>query len=311
MTAQAIGKARVAAVVVTYHPDAGVVDRLSLIAEQCAPVLVVDNGSAEAILESLLAVAGVEVLALGENLGIGVALNRGLERARALGCEWAVTFDQDSTPAPGMVGALLRSVVTHAQPEKVAAMGPRLREERVLHEDHRWVRPHPRCRWGFQLVPCREQDLSGVAFVITSGCLTNLRAFEEIGPMDEGLFIDYVDHDYCLRAQTCGYEVGVSAGAILTHNLGAKREFKVAGRVVRPTFHGAFRHRYMARNRWHVWRRHAWRYPYWAAFDFVFSHFNFFRVLRYEDARWEKIKAVARGTWDGFLGRLGRIDGAS
>ena len=81
----------------------------------------------------------------------------------------------------------------------------------------------------------------------------------------------------------------------------------MAGRKVRPTFHSALRLRYMARNRWVVWRRHAWAFPHWAAFDAVYSHYNLLRVLVFEDGRAAKLAAVVRGTWDGVCGRRGQI----
>ena len=297
---------RVIAVVVTFHPDDGVFDRLRVIARECDVVIVVDNGSG-AEMTKRLGAAGVEVVALAENRGLATALNIGLSRARELGYEWAVTFDQDSTPQAGMVAALWATRERFAEPGMVAVVGPRLREERVAHEDHRWVVPHERCRWWFRRVPCVEHDLAGVAFVITSGALMDLRIFAKIGPMDDGLFIDYIDHDYCLRARRLGFEILVSAGAMLGHNLGAKREFAVAGRKVRPTFHSALRLRYMARNRWVLWRRYARAFPHWAAFDGVYSHYNLLRVLVFEDGRLAKLAAVACGTWDGLRGRKGKF----
>lgn len=297
---------RIAAVVVTFHPDEGMAGRLCALVRECARVIVVDNGSDPAIAERL---AGdrIEVIALGRNRGLAAGLNTGLRRAVELGHEWAVTFDQDSTPQPGMVAALWRTRQGFPAPERVAVVGPCLREERIGSEDHRWVTPHERCRWWFRRVPCRERDLAGVAFVITSGALMDLRAFGKIGPMDDGLFIDYIDHDYCLRARRLGFEILVSAEAVLTHNLGAKREFTVAGRKVRPTFHSARRLRYMFRNRWIVWRRHARRFPHWAAFDLVYSHYNLLRILVFEDQRGRKLLAALRGTWDGIRGKQGEI----
>ncbi len=296
----------VAAVVVTYFPDEKVGARLAALARECIRVIVVDNGSDEA---SRARIAGerVEVIALGENRGLASALNVGLDRACEQGFAWAVTFDQDSTPQPGMVAALWATRLRYANPERVAVVGPRLSEERVNHQDHRWVVRHERWSWLFRRVPCEDRDLAGVAFVITSGALTDLRIYRETGRMDEGLFIDYIDHEYCLRARRAGYETLVSAEAWLVHNFGAQREYRVAGRVIRPTFHSALRLRYIARNRWAVWRRHARAFPFWAAFDAVSALHVFIRVMIFEDCRWKKFCAMARGTWDGMLGRAGKI----
>jgi len=295
-----------AAVVVTFFPDEGVGARLERLKAEFATIIVVDNGS-DAESRRRLEVAGVRLLPQERNLGLAAALNIGLAEAERQGFRWAVTFDQDSTPRPGFFEALWKSRESHPSPERVAVVGPRLVEERAGDETCRWIVPHPRRRWWFSRIPCVDRDLSGVAFVITSGALTDLRILREIGPMDEGLFIDYIDHDYCLRALAAGYDVVVSAGAVLLHNLGAKRDIRVAGRTVRPTFHSAKRHRYMARNRWVLWRRHARRFPHWATFDAVHSGLNAMRVLLFEDGKMAKLGAMLRGAWDGLLGRQGEI----
>lgn len=296
----------VAAVVVTFFPDEHVGARLAMLARECARVIVVDNGSDEAC-RTRLAGERVELIALGENRGLAAALNLGLDRACELGFSWAVTFDQDSTPQPGMVSALWATRQRYPDPSRVAVVGPRLREEKVNHADHRWLVPHERWSWLFRRVPCEDADLSGVAFVITSGALTDLRIYRELGRMDEGLFIDFIDHEYCLRARRGGYEILVSAEAWLVHNFGAQREYHVAGRVVRPTFHSALRLRYISRNRWAVWRRHARAVPHWAMFDAVSGLHVFLRVMIFEDRRWEKFCAMLRGSYEGLLGRQGKI----
>lgn len=299
----------ICAVVVTYFPDERVEERLRIIAAECEHVVVVDNSAPAAAFRSLASLAKpVEVLAQHRNLGVAAALNVGLERALALGFSWALTFDQDSTPQPGFSAGLWAARLRHAMPEQVAVVGPRLREENLAHEDHRWVVPHPRYRWWFRCAPCRDADLPGVAFVITSGALMDLRAFQRIGPMDAGLFIDYVDHDYCLRARQLGYDIVVSKDALLVHNLGAKREFRIGARAVRPTFHSALRLRYMFRNRRIVRRRYAHAFPHWACFDFVSTHHNLVRIALFEDQRGAKLRAICRGTCDGWLGRSGPIE---
>lgn len=295
-----------AAVVVTFFPDEGIVARLKAIARECAVVIVVDNGSGP-LARGWLERECVELIALPENRGLAAALNTGLNHALSLGFEWAVTFDQDSTPEAGMADALWRSRQSAADPASVAVVGPRLREEHVRHDNHRWVVGHRRCSCFFRRVSCGDTDLIGVAFVITSGALICLNAYRRIGPMAEELFIDYIDHDYCLRARRAGYEIVVSADAWLTHNLGAQREFRVAGRSVYPTFHSPLRLRYIARNRWTVWRRHAKAFPYWAAYDAVWGVLGMVRMLVFENDRTRKMKALIIGSWDGLCGRTGRI----
>jgi rhamnosyltransferase len=291
---------------VTYNPDAGLPGRLAAIAMQCDLLIVVDNGSVTDF-RTWMGYSRLEYIRLGENCGLAAGLNIGLNKAIELGFEQAVLFDQDSTPYPGMVEALWQSRAARKNPEKVAVVGPRLSEEKILHEDHRWVRPNPYWKWMFSRVRCTSEDIAGVTFVITSGSLTDLTIYKQIGPMDTALFIDYIDHEYCLHATQLGYEIIVSARAKLKHNFGAQRAYKFIGLIVRPTFHSALRLRYISRNRWRIWRRYALSAPHWAAFDIVSFLHVIIRITLFEDHRIAKIYAIFRGTWDGVMCRHGKI----
>src|SRR5260370_11633294 len=66
---------------------------------QVGHIHIVDNGSgAESlrVLESLEREPGVTVERLGENRGVGHALNLGVKRARQMGCCWLLTMDRAS-----------------------------------------------------------------------------------------------------------------------------------------------------------------------------------------------------------------------
>ena len=71
--------------------------------------------------------------------------------------------------------------------------------------------------------------------------------------------------------------------------------------------HAAFRHYFMARNRVHVWKRHALAVPHWALFDLAFALFNTARVVLFESQKLEKLRRMAQGVWHGLLGRIGPL----
>lgn len=290
------------AVVVTYGADEEVLENLKTLVAECARVLVVDNGSPAAIMAAMAALPGVTVLPQRENIGLAAALNAGLEYAANLGCEWVVTFDQDSRPEPGMVAAM---VATQRRHPRAAVIGPRIHEEESDPARYRWVTRHEAVPFLFRRVPCTGADLPAVTMMVTSGSMVEVAAWRELGGFDGALFIDYIDTDFCLRAIRAGRTVAVAGQAVLRHRLGARQTRRVLGRDFRPTHHAAFRHFYMARNRVRMWRRHAWAVPHWAAFDLSFALYNYTRVLLFEEQRWEKVKAIARGTWHGILGRTG------
>jgi rhamnosyltransferase len=299
----------VCAVVVTFFPDEGVVDRLSAVHDQAGHLIVVDNGSnaqALAVLEAWRAgKPNVELLVLGRNTGLAAALNRGLAKAEELGFELAITFDQDSTPASGMVAELLRTLANYPESRRVAVVGPTIVDRNAPVECYRWLRPNPVFPALFQRVSCEDVYREDVTFVITSGALMPLAAYRELGPLQEDLFIDYVDHEYCLRARARGYRVLVAGRARLLHALGAKRVMRVGRYSVRPTFHAADRLYYIYRNRIPLLKRYGLREFHWLAFDLLATGHNLFRVAFFEDDRWRKLSSVLEGTVDGLLGRTG------
>lgn len=300
-TMSSVDNSKIAGVVVTYHPAAAVVENLQTMVRECGCVLVVDNGSGAEVCSRLAAIPGVEMMALGENLGVAAALNRGADWAQKRGCGWLVTFDQDSRPADGMLDALW---ARHRQLPKAAVIGPKIEEPDTAGSSYRWVRRNPRWPALFQRA-CDEPALEAVTMVITSGSLIQLSVWNEVGRFDEALFIDYVDIDYCLRVIRAGHSVAVAPAAVLEHHLGNRQRLVKFGRDFRPMNHPSFRHYFIARNRVRVWRRHALAIPHWAVFDLCFALYNAMRVVAFETEKLAKFRALLLGTWDGFAGQSG------
>lgn len=289
-------------VVVMYHPDAGIVANLSAMIRECGRVFVVDNGASVETRARLATLPGLEMIGLGQNIGVAAALNAGGRRACAEGCKWMVTFDQDSRPRAGMVDALL---ATATRNPAAAVVAPRIFEPAGPAGGYRWLRPHPRVPWLFQRRGVEAGDLPAVTAAITSGSLVSLPVWEQVGGFDERLFIDYVDIEYCLRIGREGGVVAVAAAAGLDHSLGARQSAVVLGQDFRPMHHPALRHYYMARNRVIVWRRHAAAVPHWALFDAIFAAYNTVRVLAFEGEKRAKLRAMRLGLVDGWKGRHG------
>lgn len=296
---------KTATVIVTFLPESRITIRLGCVAPHLSKLIVVDNGSGPATQECLraqLEELGGELIANPENRGLAAALNQGLARAEELGCEWALTLDQDSRATDGMIEALLTTAKASPRPEQVAIVGPRIVEERFPNQIQRFIRP---TWWGFRRVCCDTQDLHGVMQLITSGALTNVRHWRALGGFNESLFIEYVDYEYCLRALLAGLELRVSAQALLLHNLGSRQERSFFGKEFLPTFHNPKRHYYMMRNRVWMWRQYAWKKPSWAIYDFFGSGKSLFTALVLEPERGKKIKSMCRGLADAIILRMG------
>lgn len=303
--ASAPGAAGVVAVVVTYRPDvARTRSLLAALAAQCEHVVVVDNGSAAGDLAEACSSAGAELVALPRNEGIAHAQNIGIERALVLGARFVVLSDQDSMPAPDMVGRLLDGLRrATAAGRRVGAVGPVSSDTRSTSEQMVYVTR----RWGPRRA--RPEDardgLVEAAFLIASGCLVTAEALAAVGPMNEAWFIDHVDLEWGLRARRRGYALLAVTDARLDHELG-DRLARVPGRAQEVHVHAPVRNYYLARNTVLLIRSGlmplAWSVGYvvWLA---KYAAFNVVAVA----PRRRRAAMLARGLRDGLLGRTGPL----
>ncbi|BDA63687.1 glycosyltransferase family 2 protein [Actinomyces capricornis] len=302
----------VAAVVITYHPDAAAPALIEELARQCQWVVVVDNGSTGAETEPIGRACertGAQLVANGENLGIAAAQNIGIARARDLGARWVLLSDDDSEPRPGMVVSLLEAFAagSHSspsgtpKPRPTAAVGPLVGEEREGRDQLVYV---PR-RWGPRRATPQELDqpLLSVAFLVASGCLISMEALDRVGGMNEDLFIDHVDLEWGLRARREGYELYVATRTTMAHSLGDS-VVRLPGRAQPIHVHAPVRNYYLARNTIALIGSGllpmAWRVGYlvWMA---KYAAFNALLA----PPRRQRARALAQGIAHGLRGRLG------
>jgi len=291
MSSNAIQRSQICAVVVTYFPKAECEDNFAALAPQVGMVLVIDNGSSPETLEFVATAArrvGATVVRLGSNLGIATALNAGLEIAREKGFRWLATFDQDSRCTPGMIEEMARVRECYPQYERLAIISPSY-VDRVQ---------------GFA-VRQRRSEAAGEGWRIlpttmTSGNLVNVEIATAIGGFDDSLFIDYVDHEFCLRLRSHGYRVVEATHATLLHSLGTMQRRRFLFRLIATTNHPAVRRYYQSRNRLLIWRRYWRRELQWVAQDIRRFVFESLYILLYEQQASAKLSMIARGLRDGI-----------
>ena len=242
-------KSDVVAVVVTYQPELAVLGRLmDALVPQVSAVVIVDNGSRVDVAAWLLGqnMSSVEVHLLSENRGIAAAQNVGIQWARTRGAQFVLLMDQDSIPEPEMVDHLCANYRgLEEQGIPVAALGPRYRDS-----DKGMLSKFVKIGFlGFSLLDRKPgQPVVEADFLISSGALLPLSVIASVGLMDEGLFIDHVDTEWCFRAKAQGFRLFGVCGAVMTHTLGEQRRgvWFLRRRIV--SFHNPFRYYYIYRN---------------------------------------------------------------
>ncbi|TAN05488.1 MAG: glycosyltransferase family 2 protein [Rhodanobacteraceae bacterium] len=255
----------VCAVLVTYHPDLDVLaEQLTALAAQVTRIVLVDNASPDPRLRDVCARhPGLSRLALSENRGLAHALNIGIAHARRLdGVSHVLLMDQDSVPESDMLQNLRSALAKLAANEKIAAVGPCFRDARESADA-----PFVRIRFPFNRKLRCDGRCEGIRcdFLITSGCLIPLAVLDAVGGMDDALFIDNVDLDWCFRASAAGYALFGVCGARMRHSLGTSRR-RVPGLPRGIVVHAPRRLYYMMRNRVLLYRR-AYTPRRWIAQD--------------------------------------------
>lgn len=293
---------KIASIVVTFNPNQEKLLRLiEKNAEQLDSVLVVDNGSRQDIGKWLKCFPeNVELISLGDNLGIARAQNLGIIRAKELGVDYVVLFDQDSNPEPETLPSLVAALEKLlAEGRLVGSVGPR-------YIDIRQNNPTPFIRVeGLKLVrtSCAEQtDVVPVDHLIASGSVIPMATLDIVGNMKDELFIDYVDLEWCERALFMGYQTYGVCAAKMQHALGDE-PIKFLGKAYPAR--SPLRHYYMFRNA--VWMyRQSYVRSNWKVVDGLRLLRKYVFYSLFAKPRHVHFLMMTKGMWHGVLGKMGR-----
>lgn len=301
-----INKGGVWAVVVTYRPELNKLGMLlNSLASQVNGVVVVDNGSSEAVLSWLGEYqysVPLQLVALGDNKGIAAAQNIGIQYAIHQKADYVILFDHDSHPEGSMVAKLKEvAEVKLAAGVKLAAVGPRYFDER-----HDNPPPFIQVR-GLKVErqPCRScNSVVEVDYLIASGCLIPTQTLTLVGGMNEEMFIDYVDIEWGLRAKAKGFQSFGACAALMSHDLGDE-PFVFFGNKF--PHHSALRHYYHFRNA--IWMYcQDWPPLHWKLADGwkLFLKYGFYTL--FAKPRHKHWWMMTKGGWHGLTGRMGRLN---
>ena len=291
---------QILAVVVCFHPEPSSLQSLSLkLQQEGVPVVWINNGppgSLDAAQTQQLA----HIIELQQNLGVATALNRGFEWALQNGFDAVISFDQDSRPAVGMVGQLQSAwLKASMQTPNVAAIGPATVDHQSG-QDMFTFAPYNLTRHRF--LPSQNKTYV-VDHLITSGCLTPCAVWQDVGPMTDSLFIDWVDNEWCARARLKGYLLLMDGGTKMTHSI---------GEVSRPLLwrrfhlHQPLRHYYLLRNALLIAKQSKFD-PGWRMHHILYALRVIAASLLLGNQKMSRLSYAWRGLVHGLQGRSGKI----
>lgn len=285
----------VLAVVVTYEPGSDLACHLAALRSQVDSVIVIDNGSKDrASIARAVQATACHLIVNPHNLGVAAALSQAARLAQTESSAWLATFDQDSLIPPGAIDSLLALYERHPQREKIGilAMGHR---DRATGRDY---------HHGLDIL-VESGDWRAVRSTITSGSLVRVGLFNQVGLFDDALFIDAVDHEFCLRVRKHGWLVIEGRHQVLEHSIGDATEHYLLGRRIVCTHHSPLRRYYMTRNQLEVCGRNLLVDPVWAGKGVLQFAASSIAALLYERDKLAKLRAMCSGVAHFALRRFG------
>ena len=286
----------VGAVIVTYHPDELFINRLCKIANLVSYLVVVDNASNEKEQDQLKLYSkelDFDLVINKTNKGIAAGLNQGLQYIKNKKKAWALLFDQDTDPVDNFIGVMGDIYMGYKYPDLIGIIGANYTEPLIgdsynnIDDKISWV----------------ERKI-----VITSGSMVPLWVYEMIGGHREDFFIDYVDHEYCLRIRKNGLKVLMSTQSLIIHSIGNVSLHKGFGVTVRTKNHTPLRRYYMFRNFVFLSLQYGIQEFTWFL-RCMYTHINTIAaVILLENEKLSKLHFIMVGVWHGMIGRLGKLE---
>ncbi|MCA9116387.1 MAG: glycosyltransferase family 2 protein [Planctomycetaceae bacterium] len=267
-------------------------------------VRVVDNGSQPPVAEELQAAyPWVETLRSETNTGWAGGNNQAIEAALASGANYVLLLNNDTVVSPLFVERMLAAADNAPDYGILGCVVCYLDEPDVVNMDG-CIFDDPEDAGFFrrQCIPQVEASPPQVvATEIVFGCCMLIRAdvFRRIGLIDEKFFLIHEESDFCLRARSAGFQLGIVSEVLVWHK--GSSSFQREGRPLQRYFD--------SRNLMLLLRKHYGllrRRKRWAAVWMkYFRHVYYMYCVQRDLGQTETADAVLSGCVDGLFRRYG------
>jgi rhamnosyltransferase len=243
---------------------------------------VMDHKVHDALLKQF---SNVKILSFGKNIGIGAAINLGIKEGLKNNYSWLLTMDQDSYFDAEQVKLFFNSF-------SVVECGCTL----ILSPEHKQVTP-------FGKVPFYQKRDE----VMTSGNLLNLSLIDKVGFFNEDLFIDSVDHDFCLRGNMLNYDILQSTNICIRHCVGISYSGSIMCGLKKKNFHihSPKRMYFIVRNGLYIREKYGSNFPGYTNFLKKKNKQRISRCLLYSSNRIEYLRYIVKGYFDYSRNKFG------
>lgn len=244
------------------------------------------------------------VLTAAENRGFAAGANCGIRHALHRNAELILLLNHDTAASQGFVTSLVRGAELHREAGVFGCKIYKAGDHPTL-----WYAGGALDRWQARTRHFGMNRRDGpecsrpitVSFITGCAMLVRARVFEQIGLLDESLFLYFEDVDFCQRASRAGIKMLYWPEAEIYHEVGALRSETAYARYLY----------YQTRNRYAVLKRDAgWLYHIWL----LLLHVLVFTGLRIallgcRRGALRNRAALMRAVWRGFVDSLRGLTG--
>lgn len=221
---------------------------------------------------------------------MGFALNRGIEYAQSNLYTHVWLFDQDSFLETSAIRLFLQKIreyeIQKFPNEKVASYGPNIFDTIKNRNIYRILKD--------------ETGILNAKFLITSGSFYSLEVLKEVGLMYQDFFIDYLDYEWCFRANDKGYVHKIISDVKMKHSIGSDSR-SIFG-IFKVAIHSPFRWYFLFRNGIYICKMP--HIPFRFKLEVVLKTiFRFLILPIFSDSKYQTYLHILCGICDGITGR--------
>ena len=286
---------KVLAGIILYGPEKSLLHLINALIEQKVDVFLYIN-KGNYITDKIIRNKKVEYFSNGFNVGVSNGLNYIIEKFLNSNYDFLFTFDQDSMIEDNYVKTMIDNYKNALEiDKKVVCLSPTIIDEKIDNEEL------------IKEAYYKSRKISkfrDVKFSITSGSVFIKDSFSKVGLMNDLLFIDGVDTDWCERAVLKKQKLFKSNNVFLKHKIGNKF-INVFG--IKKSYHQLdLRVYYIIRNSIYL-ILYGENRIYW---KFVEFQRTLIRILGYQLLSFNKINTlliIILAIKDGFIKDMGKM----
>lgn len=208
-------KKNILAGIIVYKPEKNLLKLVQLLLEQDADIFLFIN-ERNSVSDVLIKNKKINYFNSDKNVGISISLNKIIKVFMKNDYEYLFTFDQDSMIDINFIKLMINSFNEVSKFDRnIVCYSPKIIDEKYLKEKS-FLNFFLKRKYN------EKKNYELVNYSITSGSLFIKKSFTYVGNMNEKLFIDGVDIDWCQRALMKGFKIYKSKNILMKHKIGEK-----------------------------------------------------------------------------------------